>query len=698
MQTIPPEVLTLLKSKQMVGPNRPTADFYVVGQPSTGDLTDPNIWTTWRTFISKKYGNMTETNDGRAIISYIQGNSAYIAYADSVAEVLAGTKTFGPGILINDDVPYGHTSLQMIDGRLRMVLSRWNADALKLSCHYWCDVDGNGNGFAYVSAICLDMKKDSAWYSDPSVGYTGPIQKISDNCWVVMVYRHTWIYSKNQLFYSVDKGHSWNEGPETPGWLGAHMSGAGYCFLPIDETSFWGAWWASDGSVLALLYTNSGATMTSYSWLNWPGLAPRQVAFIQIGNVRYMAHNTMAANKDILRFIPEELTPENFVDYDNWELIASVPDDSAGEVLPLFTLTNSALILQHNRGDIISGAGTDVLKIKIPIKSIVVNRSKGAASRAMVVIDNALGMYSPDSVGRWAKVLWFNKKIIIRAGYGSELQHIFTGLIDGIYMSNYPAELTVSSRDYSKLALDQNPQDDFSGGEIKYAYTYYNKTPEYIFADLAIQAGWPLGTYHTEVSGITIAEFPVGHEAIADCYQRLCEITGFEWFADEIGDVYFRRARDPEAVKVYTFTEGVDIFSLNYTLNDEELYRNIVVYSNNSNRDTIKTTVLWPGADYNNVLPKKTLIVNAGELVIDQASCDAIAQNESNAITPKVREVNFVAVGNPYVQIGDVIQVVETSSHASEYYRILEIIHRINPTGKPVFATELRCYHFSYGE
>ena len=715
MQTIPPEVLTLLKSKQMVGPNRPTADFYVIGQPGAIDLTDPTAWSTWRTFVgdtpNRGYGNMVATTDNYAICSFVENNAVYVAFAPSIAGVLDGSQVLAGAIKVKDCNEYGNvqTSLSMIKGRLHLAITNWTHPQTGtdgegnpvydlgwvLECEHWISPSGKGTDFAFYNYISTDLSSGTSWARElPKVGSTiGPIIPLSDTNWVIVCPSWNYVYQKNKVCYSSDGGETWHNGASTPTSLFYYLAGCGVSVLPLGPDSFMCAWHSSSAYFYALHFTNNGATMNNYAWIG--GNLTNGTAWHIVGNNVYMFTPEIKIwkfNRPI-----EELTFETAIDLANWTEIGQLSDDSVGGKL-ITTLTTDALILQHSNNVRVSGAGTKVLKLKIPIKSVVVNRSKGSASRAMVVIDNALGVFSPDSIGRWAKVLWFNKKIIIRAGYGSELQLIFTGLIDGIYMSNYPAELTVSSRDYSKLALDQNPQDDFSGEEVKYAYTYYNKTPEYIFADLAIQAGWALGTYHTEVSGLTIAEFPVGHETIADCFQRLCEITGFEWLSDEIGDVYFRRARDPEAVKVYTFTEGVDIFSLNYTLDDEELYRKIVVYSNNSNRDTIKTTVLWPGADYNNVLPKKTLIVNAGDLVVDQASCDAIAQNEANAITPKVREVNFVAVGNPYMQIGDIIQVIETSSHASEYYRILDITHRINPTSKPVYATELRCYHFSYGE
>ena len=76
---------------------------------------------------------------------------------------------------------------------------------------------------------------------------------------------------------------------------------------------------------------------------------------------------------------------------------------------------------------------------------------------ATVIIDNKSGMYSPDSTGAWNKVLWLNKTITNHHGLRSRARRLFTG-IDEIMETNYPAELSIVARDYSK-ALTSNRKD-----------------------------------------------------------------------------------------------------------------------------------------------------------------------------------------------------------------------------------------------
>jgi hypothetical protein len=710
MFVIPAEIQTLLKEKQMTGDDRPTAELLVVGAPGGTVLTDPTSYSTWRKFVGdspvRHYGNMVETLNERAICSFVEGSAVYVAFANSVAEVLAGTQALASPLKIKDVNEYGEvqTSLTMIDGELHLAITNWTwpepqtAEDWTLEVEHWIDSTGNGSNFVFHNYISTDLSSGTTWGRElPNVGATmGPIIPLSENNWIIVCPHYNYIYARSRICYSLDKGETWANGEATPASLMNVLGSCGVSVLPLSESSFMCAWGTSSDSYSPLYFTDNGATLYRGTW---PGAKfSQRTAWQIVGDSVYMFRGGDPISLYKFDGVPADLAFELVIDIENWILLGTINSD--GDITYITSLTKNALIIQHTVPNVrISGAGTDVEKIPIPIKSIVVDRSKGGASQAVVVIDNSLGMFAPDSTGVWWHVLWFNKEIQIRMGYGAQRQLVFTGLIDTIRMSTYPAELTIKARDYSKLALDQMPQDDFYvgyDGNPRYAFTYYDKTPEYIFGDMATQAGWALGTVFVEVSGITIPQFETGHEKIGDSFQRLCELTGFEWFTDEVGNLYFRKAKDPSAVSVYSFVEGVDIFSLEYELDDEELYRTIVVWSGDENRDVIKSSGVWPAADYNNVLAKKTMIVNASDIVTDQAGADAMVLAISNGITPKVRNVDFVVVGNPYLQIGDLIQVTETSSWISEYYRITEISHQMNSAGSPVFGTGLKCFHFSY--
>ena len=207
-------------------------------------------------------------------------------------------------------------------------------------------------------------------------------------------------------------------------------------------------------------------------------------------------------------------TSERLLVWENWEQLASVYTNEIYATVQITKLPsgNIAVVLTQTASTVIFGISASMATVQP--KAITVDRSKGSASQATIILDNKDGIYSPDKLGDWNKVLWLNKEISVHLGYGSEQQKVFTGLIDEIQMSSYPAELTITSRDYSKRALDQQPQ-RVVDNVTYYALLFEQRHRGAIFTELATMAGWGADKIHADVTAVTIASIPIRPESIA---------------------------------------------------------------------------------------------------------------------------------------------------------------------------------------
>lgn len=466
-----------------------------------------------------------------------------------------------------------------------------------------------------------------------------------------------------------------------------------------------------------------------------------------------------------------------------WEYVSDLLGDDGMEVLWMTEAGNLAFCgtSWYGGGSVVHIMGLLRDPIILPVKSISVNNTKGMASQATVVLDNKGGLYSPDNSGsEYFHVLWPSKEVRIELGYGDESASVFTGLIDQIKMHTWPQDLTLTMRDYMKLALDQKVS-QVVGDTRVWNIAYTGETPEFIFRDLAKKAGWSNDRIETGASGMTIEYIQFVHESYADAFQKLAEFCGFEWYADSLGNIWFMYATDrqPQAVSdmklegttmhvipgipyghpavrhsaivksleglttytegtdyvvdlggenkwvkigrtadsnigdgdtvnvaivfaAWVFREGEDIFSLDYTIDDKDVYQYAIALSQDADGNCVWATAQNSSEFY--ILPQKALFIQADQVASTSEQCMEVARRAIKVMNTKPRESQFVAVGNPYIQVGDCVQVRESSSRISEIYRITTLQHSMVASeggtglteGQPIYASIITCYHYGY--
>ena len=716
MRTIPAAISTLLASRSMLGANAPAYAVTVTGMPTGGgarELTNGVTGTEANKVIlgysaasNDNWGNFVATNDGKYMAPYIDDTTkeviiAYCADESFLTTDHACTSIAATGITVvsinnGGAAPtggHGPVSLFKRDDNkvLLFVTDRGNTSTTAATVKCYLSTTGNGDDFAYLSTVRTVTIPSTL--SSCATAANIPLQiDIVGGTRLVLSVAHGYhtsgtVFKRAHIYTSDDDGATWtlrhsltaigvynsiSQIAQLPsGTLYTevtHDGGHAYVYKSVDD----GESWSYSGSNFNVGSIYCGAFYYDIG----TGLAYRVVTATGTSDGIYTLENPTDARFEVQA---------------NWQLVCGI-NSNASCPAKIYETALGALGISwpdSTARTVIIGYDAAPL-IPINVKSININRSKGAASQATIVLDNKAGIYAPDSTGDWTGVFMPNVEVHVDQGYGTELIRTFTGLIDSVDMNADPSgqTITIECRDMYKWALDKTITDGTS-----HVITYSAKTVEYIADDLAKKAGWAAGDITTEVTGITLTEKTFSWESYADCFAWLAELAGFEVYADEDGDFHFVKDVKPAVPTTeYEFAEGVDIIKMGYRIDDRDLYYSAVVHGAQETDTTVYSAEVAFGAPLTyNVFADKIMKINASDADSD-AKCLTIATRAAYLMECRCRVVDFAAVAVPWAQIGDFIRVTETSSTISEIYRITDMSLQQDIGG---FVMQIVCFFYA---
>lgn len=751
MREIPAEVLTLLKSRAMIGENKPTKEVTIKGLSSNFD------WKESYTAYNPHTGNLdyhpscAELSDLRLLYMYSRGNTLYQAYiADVDTFISQNGSVLSEQIVLNDIYNPRASLFKAPDGGLYFIVAYTQTTSVKTAkLEVYKSALGDGSDWALYSTI-----NSTSWSTGPVI----PAERLSvgipyfiGNKWVLP---HIDFFNSSgnlcgrlAISVSINNGLTWTKkATYSSGTAAAQYTNFGSRNIGRLKNELWWAWTGSYGTLYThyVKSTDDGETWTEVFTTSVSDLYT--VSFISdLSGIFAIAVNKSAPSK--------VYKAETIQSWNSFVQVTSLPvGDSTYYNNGLAAIEiGSILVVMSGSPDFgVKVLGTEILSLNVPSKSIGISHNKNMAGSLNVSIDNKDGVWSPDGTEH-PNVLWPNAEITVKQGYGNNLVQTFSGLIDRVELSTFPAEIKLSIRDNLKLAIDQT----ITSG-TNHVITYINQTIEAIFTDLCSKAGLAVGT--VEATGLTLAEKTFSWESYGDCFQWLADLVGFEYICDDTGTISFRKesntqpAADGEAVIVlaasgqlehypivqyseiltngasttyvrdtdytidyetgeiisltiadgtiyadyvyaaYTFKEGEDIISLGYIIDDNDLYYEVVVYGKAEDDTVISASAVYGSRDYYNVLKQKVMKIDASEAnTVEQ--CQAIANRAVELMNSKAREVNFAAIAVPWLQVGDVIRIIEKTTTISELYRITDISTVQDTNG---YTMQMTCYHHSF--
>ncbi len=701
MQTMSTAMATLLKSKTMIGDNKPTAEV-VIGEGAGSYDWVTATTTKYPTTEISLHGSFEKSSDGSILYVYTRGNIVYQSNIVDVETLLLQDDSITDETAIFTNLLYPRATLFKVDGILYLgLIFTSTVGEVPLTGVtgkevIYKSVLGDGSDWSLYSTITSITAYNS--YVNPS-GRDNSFPKpyVIGERWILPitdleVYGTSGMVGFSKIKVSIDNGITWVnkyiQGGSSPYQLEWGRN------IVKWKDKIWVCGWNLAGLTGHVILYNTSDLGETWNIVEDIGAVAGPVSPLQTMNL--LVDNQMLywfINSDSPSYLyGTTVEPTSWSDFTE---IKELP--FANGEYPINIEIDGKLIISLMN---IAGSeiyytrilGVDFDELKFQPKSINISRNKGMAGSLTLEFDNKAGILAPDGTSN-PKLLWPNKKVVVKQGYGAELLTTFTGLIDNVSMNRGSvASVTVSSRDNMKPLLDHY----LRNAEFLYTLTYTNMAVETIWENLMILAGVDYDTI--EETGLTITEKQFSWETYGDAISWLDEIAGFQTYCDEFGNMNFvRDGRPVDVTTAYSFVEGVDIISLGYDIYDKDLYYAVAVYGKAADDSVIYYAVQFPQAVYWNIPSGKVMRIDAPD-ADTQAKCEIIADKAIYLMQTRARQVQFESIGIPHLQIGDFIQVTESSTTISEIYRITDISTTQTSGEGAKYTMNLTCYYHAAPE
>lgn len=139
----------------------------------------------------------------------------------------------------------------------------------------------------------------------------------------------------------------------------------------------------------------------------------------------------------------------------------------------------------------------------------------------------------------------------------------------------------------------------------------------------------------------------------------------------------------------HVYQEGEDIYGLNLIISRRNMYGTIRVAGDGEEASAVATSPLW---DTSRIDLDKVLFA-------DNQYLDTIEKTQKCADRLKADMLNryictdFVCVAHPWLQVGDCVQVIESSTTITEIYKIMSISFDLSSDG---FSSSIKAFHVGY--